>query len=361
MRAHRPERHTILAEIGSAPAETEAYQCIPCYRRNQDYVEAIVAAANATRPDVLIIQYATDLFGQDNRFPRLLVRLRELDIRPVVNMHSVYPENRRSGYRPGRSAAAFDRAVAENAALITVHSPRMRHDLITRGTAPDRIAVIPHGSRILPEGNPALSRAQLHLPQNAKVVLFFGFIWLGKGLDFLLDVFKGVLREVPEALLFVGGDTRLRRWSWYVRYLRARAVVLGISHRCRFWGGFVPRDMVPTVYAAADLVAMPYRQDYSSVSGVLHEAAGMGKLMICSRIAKFDEVETNIDRELTVAPRDRAAWIETTVRLLRDEEWTRQLKERIRRFAEQTSWDKVGRIHWELYQRLLDGGEADER
>jgi glycosyltransferase involved in cell wall biosynthesis len=355
MRAHRPQRHTILAEIGSAPAQTEAYECIPCYRRDEDYVEHIVAAAQVARPDVLIVQYAPDLFGHDNRLPRLLARLRELGVRPVVNAHSVYPENWRTGYRPGRSAAAFDRAVAEHAALITVHSPRMKHDLITRGVAPDLIAVVPHGSRILPEGDVGASRAQLQIPRDAKVVLFFGFLWLGKGIEFLLDVFRGVLRQVPDAFLLVGGHTRHRRWSFYVSYLRVRAALLGISRRCRFWGGFIPQNMVSTVYATADVVAMPYRQDYSSVSGVMHETAGMGKLMVCSRIAKFDEVELNIDRALTAEPHDREAWIATTVRLLRDEEWARQMKQKIRCFAEQTSWENVGKLHLDLYQRLIEG------
>jgi glycosyltransferase involved in cell wall biosynthesis len=361
MRAHRPERHIILAEIGSAAAETEAYQCIPCYRRDEDYVEKVAAAAQSVRPDVLIIQYANDLFGHDNRLPRLLARLRGLGVRPVVNVHSVYPETWRTGYRPERTAVAFDRAVAESAALLTVHSPRMKHDLITRGIAPDRIAVVPHGTRILPEGDVGACRARLEVPRDAKVVLFFGFLWMGKGIDFLLHVFRGVLREVPDAFLLVGGHTRHRRWSFYVSYLRARAALLGLSGHCRFWGGFIPQELAPTVYATADVVALPYRQDYSSVSGVMHEAAGMAKLILCSRIAKFDEVEANIDRELTVAPDDRESWTKTMVRLLRDQEWARQMKEKIRRFAEQTSWDIVGRMHWELYQRLVDEGKSHVR
>jgi glycosyltransferase involved in cell wall biosynthesis len=80
----------------------------------------------------------------------------------------------------------------------------------------------------------------------------------------------------------------------------------------------------------------------------------MGKLMVCSRIAKFDEVETGIDPELTVSPGDRAAWTRTMVRLLRDQEWGDQLKAKIRGFAEATSWANVGKMHWEHYSRLLD-------
>jgi len=107
------------------------------------------------------------------------------------------------------------------------------------------------------------------------------------------------------------------------------------------------------VYGAADVVAMPYLQDYSSVSGVMHETAGMGKLMLCSRIAKFDEVETCIDRDLTVPPRDRQAWAKTLVRLLRDEAWVGRLRQKIWCFAENTSWENVGRMHEDLYQGLM--------
>jgi glycosyltransferase involved in cell wall biosynthesis len=353
MRAHRPERHTVLAEVGSAPTTTDAVECVPCYNRKQDYVEGIVAAAQKTRPDVAIIQYSPDLFGNDNRMPRLVARLRELGIRPVVNMHSVFPETWRSGYRPGGRMGAFDRALAEHASLITVHTPRMKHDLLTRGIAPDKIEVVPHGSPRVTESDVAHCRTQLNIERSAKVILFFGFIWTGKGLAFLLDVFRDVLREVPEAYLLIGGHTRARIWSSYITYLKARAALLGISHRTRFWGGFVPRNLSDTVYGAADVVAMPYLQDYSSVSGVMHETASMGKLMLCSRIAKFDEVETSIDRELCVPTRDLQAWTKTLVRLLRDETWAHQLREKLRRFAEHTSWENVGRMHWDLYDRLF--------
>jgi glycosyltransferase involved in cell wall biosynthesis len=115
----------------------------------------------------------------------------------------------------------------------------------------------------------------------------------------------------------------------------------------------VAEEKVAEVYSAADVVAMPYQQEYSSASGVVHQTAAMGKLMLCSRIAKFDEVETGIDPALTVAPDDRAGWTRTLVRLLCDEDWGNQLTSKIRDFAEATSWANVGKLHWEHYTRLL--------
>jgi len=108
------------------------------------------------------------------------------------------------------------------------------------------------------------------------------------------------------------------------------------------------------VYSAGDVVAMPYRQDYSSVSGVVHQTAGIGKLMLCSRIAKFDEVTESIDPAITVDPHDKGAWVKTLRRLLTDEPWQAELTGKIRRFAEETSWNNVGRLHVETYRRLLE-------
>jgi glycosyltransferase involved in cell wall biosynthesis len=354
MRASRPDRHLVLAEIGSDAVETEAYECVPCYRREDDYVASIVAAAREKQVELLVVQYANDLFGDDNRLPRLLAALRALGIRTVVNMHSVYPARWRTGYRPGRTSGDLDRAIGEHASLITVHSERMRNDLVSRGLSGERIVVIPHGTPTMPVLDAGECRSRLDLPAKAKIVLFFGFIWPGKGLDFLLKVFRDVQREVPEAFLLVGGHTRRRLWGSYVDYLRLRAWSMGFSSHSRFWGGYVPEENVAQVYAAADVVALPYRQEYSSASGVVHQTAAMGKLMLCSRIAKFDEVETGIDAALTVAQDDRAGWTHTMVRLLRDEEWASEMRSKIRCFAKATSWANVGKMHLDTYAKLLE-------
>lgn len=353
MRRQLPERHDVLAELGSKAAETEAYRCIPCFSRKDDYVEGIVAEARKLAPDVMVIQYSNDLFGDDNRFPNLLAKLRALGIRPVVNTHSVYPGHWRVGIRPGGTAGDFDRAVAAHASRIQVHTERMRRDLLERGISDDRIVVIPHGSKPMEARDRLASRRELGLPVDAKLVLFFGFIWLGKGLEFLMRVFKDVSRQVPDAYLLVAGHTRQSRWAFYVTYLKARAALLGLGGRSRFWGEYVKEDRVPLIYSAADLVAMPYRQSYSSVSGVVHQTAGIGKLMLCSRIAKFDEV-TAVDETLTAPYGDRRAWVDSMSRLLTDPVLGETLRRKVIDFGEKTSWSNVGKTYVELCQRLME-------
>jgi len=354
MRVHSPERHLVLADRAAEAIETDAVKCVPCYTPGSNYVDDILAAARAEKPDVTIIQHSPDLFGNDNRLPDLVKGLKALGAHPVVNSHSTYPQKWRSGIKPGGNAAAFDRALAEHASLMTVHSRRMKQDLIDRGIAAELVEVIPHGSKAMVQCDPAESRTKLGIPVDAKVVLFFGFVWLGKGIDFLLDVFARVARDVPEAFLYVGGHTRQQIFASYMSYLKLRAALLGIRKRSRFSGGFVPEDMVPTVYSAADVVALPYRQDYSSVSGVVHQTAGMGKLMLCSRIAKFDEVYDSVDPAITVGAHDKDAWVAAMKRLLTDAAWQAEIAQKIRKFGEDTRWDNVGKMHLQVYRRMLD-------
>jgi glycosyltransferase involved in cell wall biosynthesis len=353
MRCHRGERHDVLAEWGSKATETDAYRCIPCFGRKEAYVEGIMAEAKRLAPDVMVIQYSNDLFGDDNRFPTLLAKLREAGIRPVVNTHSVYPAKWKVGIQPGGTSGDFDRAMAAHAARIQVHTQTMRKDLMALGIPDQKIVVIPHGSKPMTSHDSLACRKELGLPENAKLVLFFGFIWPGKGLEFLLKAFQAVAKQVPDAYLLVAGHTRKNWWSFYVSYLKARAAMLGIGGRSRFWGEYVKEDRVPLIYSAADLVAMPYRQAYSSVSGVVHQTAGIGKLMLCSRIAKFDEVEA-VDQRLTAPYGDKRAWAKAMAQLLTDKNLGAELQAKVIRFGEETSWTNVGRTYVQLCERLME-------
>jgi glycosyltransferase involved in cell wall biosynthesis len=356
--ALRPDRQFVIGEGNTAAVETSIYRALPSWSRDSDYVDDVVRGLREVKADVAYLQYSNDVFGADTRFPRLLAEIEAAGIRTVVVTHSVYPTSKRTKFEPGRTVLEFDLAVAKAASCIHVHSPRMKTELVDRGVDAAQIAVIPHGSLALEARDPAASRAALGIPADAKVVLFFGIIWSGKGLERLLSAFRLLHKRVPEAFLYIGGYTRLRRWGVYVKYLQLRAALLGISRRTRLWGAYVPDEDVPGVYSAADVVAMPYRQDYASVSGVVHQTAGMGKLMLCSRIAKFDEVGDHISPDLLVDPESSAEWADGLERLLVDGAYAETMRARILRFADDTSWARVAERHVQLCDALVAGREA---
>lgn len=357
MRAHRADAHVVIAERPADAAETAQWRCVPTFHRSEDYVAAIVDRARAERLDVVEIQYANDVLGDDERFPRLLTALADAGIASVVNTHSVYPPRWRTGYRPERDARSFDLAMGARASSVLVHTRRMRDLLLERELAPDKVVVVPHGTKIVALPPQDESRARLGLRRDAKVVLFFGFIWSGKGISFLLSAFARVARRVPEALLYIGGYTRKKSFTRevYMTYLETRMRLHGIHDRTLLYGGFVPDELVPHVYSAADVVALPYRQAYASVSAVVHQSAGMGKIPFCSRTLKFEEVGDRISPDLLADMDDADAWGEGMTRLLTDEPYAAELRARVARFADQTRWDRVGAVRLALYDALLAG------
>jgi D-inositol-3-phosphate glycosyltransferase len=356
--AGRPSQHVVLAEGKSAATDTARVKCVPCWDRKDNYVDSVVTAAKAEKIDIAYLQYSNDLFGADNRFPSLVQKLEAAGVKTIVTTHSVYPPKWRSAYRPGRTINAFDRAIAENISCFQVHSARMRQDLIDRGIDAKKIEIIAHGSKPIAVRDQGECRKKLGIPSNAKVVMFFGFIWLGKGVDGLLSSFAKLQKRVPDAYLYIGGYTRSKVFysQAYMTYLRTRIKLLRLN--ASLWGDYVPEEEVPTMYSAADVIAMPYRQDYSSVSGVVHQTAGSGKLMLCSRISKFDEVAESVSQDLLVDPYDTNAWANGLQRLLTDDAHAAQMRAKIIQFGEDTSWPNMGKQHIALHDRLMSGQTA---
>lgn len=353
-----PERQYVIGEGNTAAAETELYRAAPYWSRHEDYVDNVLRGLRDVKADVAYLQYSDDVFGADNRFPRLIEAMEKAGTRAIVVTHSVYPASRRMKFEPGGTVVEFDRAVGAAASCLHVHTTRMKTELVERGIAASKIAVIPHGSLAMEKRDQAASRKELGIPENAKVVLFFGFIWTGKGVERLQSAFRLLLKRVPDAYLYIGGYTRARRWGVYVKYLHLRGALLGIGGRTRLSGAYVPKETVPTVFSAADVVAMPYRQDYASVSGVVHQTAGMGKLMLCSRITKFDEVGEHVSPHLLADPDSTQEWADGLERLLVDKEFAEEMRAKILKFGEDTSWERVGEKHVQLCEALVAGKAA---
>jgi len=51
---------------------------------------------------------------------------------------------------------------------------------------------------------------------------------------------------------------------------------------------------------------------------------------------------------------DRKAWVDGLAKLLGDERLAEELRARVRRFAEETSWERVGAQHLALFDRLVE-------
>jgi len=326
------------------PGETSTAAVRRVWNRKTEYPRPILECIEALAPDVVHIQHGLSIFGHDPRLPMLIFALRARGIRTVVTLHSVYTT---------RQARAYHRKLAHHGATLIAHQRVGGSELLrTHGVPADQLVVIPHGTPRLETMSRAAARDQLGLPQDATLVLFFGFIYYSKGVHTALAAFD---RAAHDARFLVAG--RLRRNSyfgdsvyawWLERKLRRNARVI-------YRPGFIPVDDKPAYYAAADLVVLPHRQAYGSASGVLHEALAARRPIACSDGPKFAEL---VERLAPVVPEacpragDVAGWQRAIERLLGDDTARARSAEVIATLADETSWGRSAEAHAVLYRRL---------
>ena len=254
--------------------------------------------------------------------------------RPVVlTAHDVLPREPRAGQLRAQRRL-YDRVDA-----VVVHSHHGRERLVVDLDVPaEKVHVIAHGAfdyltRLPYEAPlpPDLAAAQ------GPVVLFFGLLRPYKGVDVLLEAWRGI----GGAELWVVGMPRMP-----LKSLRERA-----TPSVRFFPRFVEDSLVPALFRRADLVVLPYRE--IDQSGVLATALAFGRPLLLSAVGGFPEVAETGAAEL-VRPGDPAALHLALRRLLEDEPRRDALAAAARdAAATRYSWDTAAARHLELYESLL--------
>ena len=261
----------------------------------------------------------------------LLPRSRPL----VLTAHDVLPREP----RPGQIAA--QRRLYARADAVVVHSEHGRERLTREAGVPaDKVHAIPHGAldhlREVPGERPLPPElAAVDRP----VVLCFGLMRPYKGIDVLLEAWRGI----EDAELWIVGNPRMD-----IAGLRAAA-----PPGVRWVPRFVPDHEVAAYFRRADLVVLPYRE--IDQSGVLSTALAFGAPLVLSRVGGFPEVAATGAGAL-VPPGDPAALHACLRRLLGDPEARRHLGAAAARAARgEYSWDAIARRHLELYGTLGAG------
>jgi D-inositol-3-phosphate glycosyltransferase len=145
------------------------------------------------------------------------------------------------------------------------------------------VVVIPHGHYGLVADTVAAvdaddARASLSLPADALVVLLFGVLRPDKGLNDLLDA----AGEAPGWIVLVAGEE-----DGALAAASQRLSSPSLADRVTVVEGFHPMNDVGRLFAAADLVALPYRR--ASQSGVLLLAYGFARPVVAYPVGGLSE------------------------------------------------------------------------
>jgi glycosyltransferase involved in cell wall biosynthesis len=352
-----PYDHALCSALGAAGAEVtlctsrfaygpvpppDGYERVERFYRAGALVRGGSAAAQRARRVLKLAEHVPDMLryrraaraAEVVHFQWLSVQQLDGRLLPrgkplVLTAHDVLPREPRPGQREAQ------RRLYERFDAIVAHSAHGRSRLIDElGVDAARVHVIPHGAFAhlaeAPERPPPFQT-------DKRVVLFFGLLRPYKGIDVLLEAWRGI----DDAELWIAGMPRMD-----IAELRAAAPA-----NVRFVPRFITDTQLPPYFRRADLVVLPYRE--IEQSGVLFTALAFGKPLLLSDVGGFGEI-ARAGAARAVPPGDAAALAAALRELLGDAAKLDALSARSRQLAAgEYGWPGIARRTLALYERLL--------
>ena len=151
------------------------------------------------------------------------------------------------------------------------------------------------------------ARAQLDLPPEAPVMLFFGFVREYKGLHVLLEALPQIASHLPTIRLVVAGE-------FYDEPDRYESIIRqhGLEDRVIVHNRYIPGDDVPLFFSAADVVTQPYVS--ATQSGVAQIAFHFNTPVVVTDVGGLAEVVPHEKAGLVVPPENPHALAQAIVR-----------------------------------------------
>lgn len=178
----------------------------------------------------------------------------------------------------------------------------------------------------------AEARSILKIKENAKVLLFFGFVREYKGLKYLLDAMPAIRQGVPDIQLWVVGDFGSDKESYM-----NQIVSLKIGDVVKVVEGYIADAEVEKYFAACDMVALPYSS--ATQSGIVQIAYGFQKPVLVTDVGGLPDVVTDGKTGYVVESKSTKAIAEAAVDFFnknRAAEFTQNIIKEKERFSWET-------------------------
>ena len=186
------------------------------------------------------------------------------------------------------------------------------------------------------------ARTQLGLPQQDKIILFFGYIRKYKGLDLLIQAMANeTIKNLGIQLIIVGEF--YEDASTYHDLVNA----LGLQNRISFYSNYIPDGEVKNYVCSADFIIQPYKN--ATQSGVTPLAYHFEKPMLVTNVGGLADTVPHLKTGIVVAPNaeEIAKGIETLYEL-GEKHFIPNIIEEKKKY----SWSQMTEKFLALYQKL---------
>ena len=219
-----------------------------------------------------------------------------------------------------------------------------------------KLAMIPHGIPDVPFVDPHFHKDQFGV-EGRRVLLTFGLLSPGKGVEYALEALPAVVRRHPDVIYIVLGATHphVKRefGEEYRNRLVLRAKELGLADHVRFVNRFVSLKELCEYLGAADLYLTPYLNEQQITSGTLAYAMGAGKAVVSTPYWYAAEMLAD-GRGRLVPFRDADAIAEQVLDLLDNETERHAMRKRSYTYCRNMIWREVARQYLDVFAAAKD-------
>jgi len=216
-----------------------------------------------------------------------------------------------------------------------------------------KIHIIHHGIYNLFDKNhftQNLAKTYLGIPENKKVVLFFGWLREYKGLEYLIRAANKIKKSEPNLCVYVASALKysspglVNKYLYLIKRLKVEDIfILNLKY-------LESRDIEP-VFKAADVVALPYTK--VSQSGVLMMAMGFKKPVVITD-AFYEKKWVRNLAGLVAKVENPDNFADKLLQLLRHKPLASQYgNDGYRYVLTNFSWQKVAQQYFQTYSKLI--------
>ncbi|WP_248927654.1 glycosyltransferase family 4 protein [Paenibacillus hamazuiensis] len=311
---------------------------------------------NASDVALVSLQHEFGIFGgQAGAY--VLDFLERLKKPVVTTFHTVF-EHPQEPYR------SIQQQIADRSDRILVMSREaIRYVADSFAVPEEKVRFIPHGTPVPVLGKRHAVRDELGWT-GRKVVMSFGLLSRGKGLETVLRALPAVVREVPETLYAIVGQThpevRKTEGESYREELRALVAELGLAGHVEMIDRYMDEQELVACLTACDLYVTPYPGLQQITSGTLAYAVGLGRPVLSTPYVYAQDLLRGYE-ELLVPALDVAAWERKLTALLSDRMALQRWERRMARIGADMHWPHVGLQHWRLFKELIREAAMDRQ
>jgi glycosyltransferase involved in cell wall biosynthesis len=316
-----------------------AEQDLSSYQRTKEFL-------NISNVDVVSLQHEFGIFGGPAG-SHVLAVLRDLKTPVVTTFHTILRE-------PNGDYRRVMEELINRSTRLVVMTERGRELLQEVYRAPlEKIDLISHGIPDMPFVDANFYKDQFGV-EGKFVLLTFGLLSPGKGIELVLNALPRILTEYPEVVYIVLGATHpnlLREQGEAYRLsLERLARKNKIQKNVIFHNRFVEIGELKEFIGTADLYLTPYLNEQQITSGTLAYAVGAGKAVISTPYWHATELLSE-DRGVLVPFHDSDAIAREVLNLMRDPTRRHAMRKNAYLYGREMIWSNVAKQYMQSFEK----------